>query len=500
MVALRPSLLVILAALAAFCGSLGASFAFDDHSLFSDPVLAAPGGWHDVFGPLQTRPLTWLTFWMNRQFSGSPLAWHFVNLLLHVAAALLVFDVLSRLLPERAALIAAVLFAVHPIQTEAVTYVFARAIVLAAVFCLLSLRAWLQEGRWIAVLWFAAALLAKEEAAGLPVFLALLHLSGKRSADERAPMAVMVLLSLAAGVRVIIAASLIPGAGAGAASGITWWQYLSSQGLVILRYARLLLVPFGFTVDPDIHIDTGWTAWLAWLLIATVAVLALRRFAGLREGFWLIAGLALLAPSSSVFPASDLATDRRLYLPMIAFCAGAGLMLSKVRPAALIALCAVLAVLSGARTQVWRTEESLWTDAEARAPGKLRPKLQLARVTGSPARAEALLLAAKRLAPDDPHVAAEMGRHYLASNRPDAALGEFGRALALTPSSALNRNNRGVALAALGQTEAARQDFEGALQLDPCLFDARLNLKRMDMPTSPPAHCRFTPEQRDLLR
>ena len=67
----------------------------------------------------------------------------------------------------------------------------------------------------------------------------------------------------------------------------------------------------------------------------------------------------------------------------------------------------------------------------------------------------------------------------LKEGQPDAALPEFGRALALAPRDARNFNNRGVALEALGQTEAARSDFERALQIDPNLAEARQNLVKL---------------------
>ena len=64
------------------------------------------------------------------------------------------------------------------------------------------------------------------------------------------------------------------------------------------------------------------------------------------------------------------------------------------------------------------------------------------------------------------------------------------RALALDPGSALYRNNRGVALAALGQVDAARTDFEAALRMDGCLVDARNNLARLGVSTPAPPDCR----------
>ena len=130
------------------------------------------------------------------------------------------------------------------------------------------------------------------------------------------------------------------------------------------------------------------------------------------------------------------------------------------------------------RTQVWMTEESLWREAVERAPEKVRPKIQLARALPA-AKALELLSQARDLAPYDPAVAAETGKMLLAEGQPDAALTEFGRALALDPRDARNLNNRGVALLALGQTDAARADFERALRTIPSLAEARENLAKL---------------------
>ena len=69
--------------------------------------------------------------------------------------------------------------------------------------------------------------------------------------------------------------------------------------------------------------------------------------------------------------------------------------------------------------------------------------------------------------------------------KPAQALVAFGRALALSPRSADAFNNRGAALLALDQRQAAREDFERALAIDPCQFDARLNLLRLGILASP---------------
>jgi tetratricopeptide (TPR) repeat protein len=475
---MRARLLLLAAALAAFGASLGSGFHFDDYAIFSDPVLTSPWGWLQVWGLRQTRPLTYVTFWLNYQAGGQdPIGYHALNLLLHLGAVLLAYECLRRLLPERAALVAAALFAVHPLQAEAVDYVWGRSIVLAALLSFAALLCWITGRPWAAVACFAAALLAKEECAAFPLVLAMLPPRPR----GRSHIAVMLGLAVAAGARVVYAAAVTPGAQVGLRAGISPWKYLLAQGPVILRYLRLLVVPYGFTVDADIHLPALWVGVLAWTGIAALAVF-LWRYRRHAWAMWLLAGLILLIPSSSLFPAADLSADRRMYLPLLGFAAAAGWLLTRVRTAALAVVVAVaLTAVSIGRTQVWMTEERLWREAVRRAPEKVRPKIQLARAVPA-AEALELLAAARRLAPYDPAVPAETGKILLSEGQPAAALEEFGRALALDPLDARNFNNRGVALDALGQTEAARQDFERALRIDPGLNEARQNLENLPLP------------------
>lgn len=461
---MRSRLLLAAATLVAFGASLGSGFHFDDYAIFDHPALT------NVLTLRETRPLTYLTFWLNYALGGaSPIGYHAVNLALHLGAVLLAVECLRRLLPERAALVAAAIFAVHPIQAEAVDYVWSRSIVLATLLCLASLYEWLEGRRWIAVAWFAAALLAKEEVAAFPLVLWLMRPAGdkKRGLPQ---IGVMLALALAAGVRTMLALQVTAGLPAGAHAGISPGAYFLAQGPVMLRYLRMLVVPYGFTVDPEIAVPPLWLGALAWMGVAALALLAWR------YARWALAGLILLIPSSTVFPAADLAADRRLYFPLLAFAAAASVWLVRIRAGE--ALAAVLVVLSFFRTEVWMTDRALWTEAVERAPDKVRPKIQLARALPAAAGLE-LLAKAREHAPHDPDVAAETGRILLAEGQADAALTEFGRALALDPHNALYLNDRGVALEALGQTAAARADFERALAIDPQLDAARDNLAKV---------------------
>lgn len=463
---MRARLLLLAAGLIAFGGSLGGSFHFDDYAIFNGPDLP-------VWSARQTRPLTELTFRLNRALGGAnPAGYHALNLLLHLAAVLAAYECLRRLAPGRAALLAAAIFAVHPLQAETVDYVWGRSIVLAALFCFLALWAWMCERPWLAVAAFALALLAKEECAAFPLLI-LATVPGARK--QWRPIAAMLALSAAAGLRVIWALAMTPGAPAGVRAGISPWDYLLAQGPVIWRYLRLTVAPYGFSFDPDLRVPPLWLGLLAWTALAAAVILVAR--ARREWSPWVLAGFLLLIPSSTIFPAADLAADRRMYLPLFAFATAAAIPLARLRWAALIPVA--LTAVSIARTQVWMTEESLWREAVARAPEKVRPKIQLARNV-APAEALDLLAQAKHLAPDDANIATEAGKVLMAQGNPAAALAEFGRALALAPRDASNYNNRGVALAALGQADAARQDFIRALALDPSLAIARRNLQAVE--------------------
>ena len=467
-------ILLLAGALVPFCGSLASGFHFDDYAIFQDAAIRAPNGWLTVWNLTQTRPLTYLTFWLNYRLGGeNPWGYHALNLALHAAAVLLLYECLRRV-AEREALVAALIFAVHPIQAEAVDYVWARSIVLAAVFTFAAWREWIESHEWRAVAWFGAALLAKEECAAFPLALALFWRPQERRDVRRWALAAMFCLSLLAGVRVVYALAVTPGAPAGAQAGLTPWHYLLAQGPVIWRYLRLAVLPVGFTVDPQIAVPSAWAGVAAWVALVGIAAWMWQ------YSRWFTVGLILLLPSSSIFPAEDLAADRRMYIALAAFAVVIGqLGRPRVWPTwVAAALVAILAGFSLARTYTWMSDERLWREAVAQSPEKIRPKIQLARNV-APDEALALLADARRLAPNDPNVATETGKVLLTGGNAAAALSEFGRALALDPRDARNYNNRGVALMALGQRDAARQDFERALQMEPGLTEARQNLRRL---------------------
>jgi protein O-mannosyl-transferase len=462
-----------------FSPTLGAPFHLDDVMFLADPVVTSPSGWWYVWRPLQTRPLTYLTFWINYQLGGDNAAgYHAVNIALHLLAVWLLFRVLARIGPRKPALIAAAIFALHPIQTEPVAYIFERATLLATIFCLLSASAWFAGDYARSAGLFIFALLSKEECVAFPLVLLA-------TGRALAPTVWMLGLSLIAGVRVLIALEVLGISGAGRRAGIAAFDYLATQGIVILRYFRLLLVPYGFTCDPGIPVLNDWRAWLAWAVILFTAALVWRVHP---QGKWFAAGLVLLAPSSSIFPAEDLAADRRVYLPMVCFAYFAALLLVCVRSRLILVSGAIaLALLSTTRANVWRSEQRLWREAVDGAPKKVRPRVLLARASNTETALK-LLDEAQAFAPGDVRPLVEKAVRLMAVNLPEMALQELERALRLAPNDTTVLNNYGVALSKLGKNDAAIEQFRRVLRAEPCSNAARTNLLRLGVTVMPPCN------------
>ena len=445
----------------AFGATIFAVFQFDDFALFFRSPVALPERAVDCFR--QTRPLTELSFWLNDALFGrAPFSWHFADFLLHLAVVALAYDVLKKLLSERAAFIAAAIFAVHPILTEPVAYLFARGTLLAALFSLLAMRSWLAEKFWIAAAWFTIAMLCKEECAALPLVLLLLP----RRRNIPAVIA-MLAIALSIGLRAVFAGASVEGSGVGANAGISPLHYLAAQSVVIWRYLRLVAIPWGFSVDPSLAQPKLWIELVAW---AALAALCLIPFRG---RFWFLMGLLLIAPSSSILPAADLAADRRMYLPMIAFCACAGLLFESVDRRIIAGMLVVLTGISIRYSLLWQSPEALWSEAVRLAPDAIRPRLQLARALPPDQALE-------KLTGDDPVILTERGRILMDAHRPGDALKEFGKVLAAHPNDATAISNRAVALAALGAKEAAILELKRALKIDPNLIDAKENLRVLE--------------------
>src|SRR5438445_7858280 len=182
----------------------------DDVYITNNELLTAPDGLHRIWfsmdAPSQYFPLVYTTFRIERALWGlNPSGYHWVNLLLHVANALLVWRVLARLKVPGACLAGAI-FALHPVQVESVSWITERKNVLIGFFFLLTLLAWIAvvdertKRPWrfyvLALILYVLSLSAKTTACTLPPALLLILWMQKKSIDKRRLLQVLPFLVL----------------------------------------------------------------------------------------------------------------------------------------------------------------------------------------------------------------------------------------------------------------------------------------------------------------
>jgi tetratricopeptide (TPR) repeat protein len=452
---------VLLATAAAYLPSVDGEFQYDDQEIAKTTWVRQahrvlePAYWREI-----TRPLTGITFAVNHKMSGfRPVTWHVTNLLVHLAAVILAWRFARRIferaglseagdaaapappdpgkgkrrkapaaaaasvavpvpVPEWAALAAAAIFALHPLHTEAVSYISQRSEALASAFYLggfLALLAWdrAEPGRRWKLLaaafgLHALGLAAKPIAATLPaawlLAAAVLPVPAERGLTwvqrvlrrlpAAAPLLALSLWHASSGV------ASVEGSGhAGYDLGfVTPLQYLATQLRALPIYVRLVLWPAGLNADWQFPFSRSFlepavlagAAFLA--VLAGGALLAARRFAG-RDGDRAAAGrlaafgvlffLGVLTPTTLV-PLRDAFVEHRLYLASFgivlaltgaAVVALRGLGPARARLAGAVLALAVLAGLGAAtavRNQVWQSALALWSDASRKSPGKPR--------------------------------------------------------------------------------------------------------------------------------
>lgn len=420
-----PASALVAAALAAYAGAFAGSFQFDDFNVIvHQGAVHSLGAWWDSMPGI--RPLLKLSYALSWIAGGGrETAFHIVNVALHAGNVLLVWAVL-RLLFERmgaggegfAAFAGALLFALHPAHTEAVTYVSGRSVSLMALFYLGAVLAHLREApRWVSPLLFALALGVKEVAVTLPAALVLCE-----ALDLRRPFRWREALSrtwphwllLATGLALMAALPRYREMLETSLALRAPLEQLELQLGALARHAGVLILAVPPNIDPQVP-AVPWTGAFA-VLAATAVGLAL-----IRVQPWyalaLLWFLLHLAPTNSVLPRLDAANDRQLYLASIGPLALAGFalaLLPRGRLAATALLALVLAAGTALRNQDYRSEAALWTDTVRKSPESARAwnnlgyALQLER-----REAEAAAAYRRALALDPEHIPARVNLEKL---------------------------------------------------------------------------------------
>lgn len=473
--------LAALAALVCYLNTIPNRFVFDDirivveNPMVTDPSIGIAERFTSHYWDHVTpsgnlyRPLTIESYALNHRVHGlDPRGFHLVNILLHAACSALVVLLAFRLgLPAGGAAAAGVLFASHPIHTEAVAGIVGRAELMAAAAVLSAWVAHLGRPRPLRVvgipLLYLAGLLSKENAVVLPALLAVGDMMparrGRLAWRSAIPVYLGCLLVLAAwlSARALLMDPVEPGSISDSPfAGVPALQRILTALEVQGRYLWLLLAPLGLSADYSFGqiplvtsaADPGVLAAAASLvLLLALGVMSLRR--GRLEGVCALGYLAAMAPVSNLFlPIGTVMAERLLYLPSVAFCMalpalwrgalGDRIRAGRAAVAATCALTVLYAALTIDRNRDWKDQLTLFT----------------ATVETSPLSAKAHF---------------NLGVALEESGRPQEALGHYLAAVEILPEMAGAHHNAGLLLASMDRPEEALPRLEQAATLDPSL-------------------------------
>jgi cytochrome c-type biogenesis protein CcmH/NrfG len=508
-------LLPVLAAAAgcaAYINALDNPFVYDDHdTVVANASLADLGNIRFLLVYSPFRPVINLSYALDRWLWGfSPFGYHLTNLALHAAAIVLLFALLRRLLEdarvaERAdvpAFTGAALFALHPLQTEAVAYVSGRSELMCAVWFIAALLfargAMVCGSRVRAAGALACGLLAigsKETGLTLPVVVLAydwLLRPGEEGARRRRFWALYVPAFVVLGgltiYRLLMMGIL--------ARTTTPLLNLLTQAVVIWRYVGLLAWPWGQSIMHGVHRATSVFDVAGWVAVAGLAGLCaagvlLRRSHPLVT-LGIVWFLAVLAPSSSFIALREGMAEHRMYLASAGvFMAAAtvvspwllsepsGRRVSRAGAAAVTAVLTVFFVLTVIRNQVWSSPVSLWAEATVRAEGMWEPHYALAdslREKGDCSAALPEYRAVVALRPNHRDAFTNLGICLAQTGQLEEAERAFRRVLDIDPAFARGYTNLGALALVAGDTTRARDYYREAIAQDPANVLARMQL------------------------
>jgi protein O-mannosyl-transferase len=515
--ALACGVVLAICAVATYRGTFSVPLLFDDAaSVTGNPTLRhfASVFWPPSGTTVSGRPVLNLSLALNYAISGSAVwSYHALNLAIHVLAGLTLFGIVRRTLVPRVGhpatamgFAVALLWTLHPLLTESVTYIVQRAESLMGLFYLLTLYLFIlgagTEGAGRRM-WYMLSIIAcllgmgtKEVMVSAPLIVLLYDrtfLAG--SFKEAIRRRRWVYCGLAA--TWVFLGFLVLGAhgrngSAGFGSGLSWWSYALTQPSAIVRYLHLSLWPQPLIFDYGRRLalhpsEVLPCAAVVGTLVAATLWALVRRPA---MGFLGAVFFALLAPSSSVVPvATEAMAEHRMYLSLVpvVVLVVAGIY-RWLGPAAMLICIALAAALSSAtlhRNETYRSAESIWRDTVDKCPGNERAQENLGfALAGIPGRSDEAIThyeEALRLKPD--YVEAHNDLAYLLLNTPGRlsdAVSHYEAALRIDPNLAEVHFNLARALQETpGRSDEALAHYGEAIRLKPDYVEAHYNLGYM---------------------
>lgn len=502
-------LVLLVAAFTVYSNSFHGVFLYDDVGAIQQN-LSIRRLWPltDVLFPAQNggittsgRPLVNLSFALNYAITGAGVGgYHAFNVLVHAAAALVLFGLLRRtlrhsLLPPRIvaeadwlALLSSLLWTAHPLNTQAVTYLVQRAEAMMAWAVLGALYAFVRSVEaeslvarrgWVALsIGSALAGVACKEVAAVIPLLVLLYdrtfVAGdfRRAGRERAGLYLGLVATWLPLAFLLASTGGDRGGTVGFTNGIPWGQFWLSQTEAIAVYLKLTVWPhplvFDYGRDIAASAARAWPYVLLVLVLLGATVWALRRRPVLGfVGAWFF---LLLAPTSAVPSSVQFIVEHRMYLPLTALCAlgvvGAYWRWERKAIGVGCAAIALAGVLTYLRNVDYQSSERMWSDTVAKAPTNPVALSNLGNsreAAGDFRGAAELYQRAIQTAHPSGLAHYNLGNAFMRLGRPQDAIASYRQALVFDPNMAEYHLGLTVALVQSGQTAQARRVIERAI-------------------------------------
>jgi protein O-mannosyl-transferase len=403
-------LIIITAGFLVYSNSFHAPFTFDDNEIIVKNQALQD---NSVFSQCnKPRYIGFITFAINYHINGlNTFGYHIVNIIIHIMNALLVYLLIQELLllsrnqneipfQDKIPLIISLLFLVHPVQTQAITYIVQRFTSLAAFFSLIAILSYMKFRTLksksyfyliISIISCLCAYKTKENTAALPLILIaieLLFFRDQKSVKERITYLIPCFLL----ILVIPLSFAHSNQSAGEFIGeltkasaetqtISRAQYFYTEMSVIATYIRLMLVPINQAIDYSWALSQSFfeaRVFLPLLLFTAMliaAVLIAKKYPII--SFGIVWFFIFLVVESSIIPIKDVIFEHRLYLPSIGFIIASVYSLflfetklkwKYVAMGFCMAVILVFAIAAYARNQLWNDQMALWKDAADKFP------------------------------------------------------------------------------------------------------------------------------------
>lgn len=502
-------LLLFVLILLAYANSLSVGFQFDDLlSIVHNRRIHTLNTFTDLSYWLNpnNRPLGYFSFALNYSAGKlNPSGYHWVNIVLHSITSMMVFLLTALILKLKGtptlsdkrrfgiAFLASALFALHPVQTMAVTYVVQRLTILSALFYISGVYTYLKgrisqqqkqhsrAWKWyfLTALSFVLAMLSKQNAISFPLMLFMAEWLILLPSDKKTPLwQKITFLSGILLVTIMLVLGLVPSE----TDKISRIHYVFTQLAVLPEYFKLIIWPSGLNIDHFVPVrESLWDGRVMFGLILFLGLAWLIVYLRNKQLNLLGIGIAwffiALSVESSIIPISDVMFEHRLYLPLAglipAIVYGIDRMWQEKRKSLLIPAISVVLIAAAWRTHArnndWQDEYTLWKKSMQQYPDNPRAvnNVGLAlKKEGNNSKALEYYNKALKLDPDMVEAMFNRGIVYFDLGKYTEALSEFNKVIEMAPGKLDAFSFRALTYGHLKMTDKSLSDFNRYIEMD----------------------------------